>query len=201
MFDFDFDIDIEPDNSIEIDNSIFGVIKNYLNINSETIIIILGLLLYYFNYLSTEKFLITNIIITSFVLAVYDLFLKKILLLNVDNDYYKFIINNVITIVVIDLLINIISNGLYHNQKLCFINYFNLAFACFFYETIVYKLFNYNGLCNERLRSITKTIMRLATIHLLSNFLNGTPYDKSWFDFSFGQIFNFSFFNTVFSEH
>ena len=180
---------------------IYEFIQDIIGIKPEAIIIILGLLLYYFNYLSTEKFLFTNIIITSFVLAVFDLFLKKILLLNVSNDYYKFIINNVITIVVIDLLINIIMNGLYNNEKLCFINYFNLAFACFFYETIVYKLFNYNGLCNERLRNITKTIMRLVTIHILSNFLNGKPYDKSWFDFSFGQIFNFSFFNTVFSEY
>ena len=115
--------------------------------------------------------------------------------------YYKFVINNVITIVIIDLLINVINNGLYSNDQLCPFYYFNLAFACFFYETIVYKLFNYNELCNERLRSITKTIMRLATIHILSNFLNGKPYDSKWFDFSFGQIFNFSFFNTVFAEY
>lgn len=178
-----------------------GTIEEITGLNSEIIVVILGLLLYYFNYLSEEKFLITNIIITSFVLAVFDLFLKKILLFNVSNDYYRFVINNVITIVVIDLLINIITNGLYHNEKLVFVNYFNLAFACLFYETIVYKLFDYNSLCNQRLRSITKTIMRLATIHILSNFLNGNSYDGKWFDFSFGQIFNFSFFNTVFSEN
>lgn len=178
-----------------------GTIEEITGINSEMLVLILGILLYYFNYLSTEKFLITNIIITSFVLAVFELFLKKILLFNVSNDYYKFIVNNVITIVVIDLLINIITNGLFHNEKLCFLNYFNLAFACYFYETIVYKLFNYNSLCNQRLRSISKTIMRLTTIHILSNFLNGQPYDSKWFDFSFGQIFNFSFFNTVFSEN
>lgn len=178
-----------------------GTIEEITGLNSEIIVVILGLLLYYFNYLSEEKFLITNIIITSFVLAVFDLFLKKLILFNVSNDYYKFVINNVITIVVIDLLINIITDGLYHNDKLIFVNYFNLAFACLFYETIVYKLFNYNSLCNQRLRSITKTIMRLTTIHILSNFLNGMPYDSKWFNFSFGQIFNFSFFNTVFSEN
>ena len=181
--------------------SVTDVLEDIININSETMVLILGLLLYYFNYLSTEKFLITNIIITSFVLAIFDLFLKKILLLNVSNDYYKFVVNNVITIVIIDLLANVITDGLYNNDKLCPVYYFNLAFACFFYETIVYKLFNYNELCNERLRSITKTIMRLATIHILSNFLNGNPYDSKWFDFSFGQIFNFSFFNTVFAEY
>ena len=82
--------------------SVTDVLEDIININSETMVLILGLLLYYFNYLSTEKFLITNIIITSFVLAIFDLFLKKILLLNVSNDYYKFVINNVITIVIID---------------------------------------------------------------------------------------------------
>jgi hypothetical protein len=175
-------------------------VEKITGINPDFIIIILGALLYYFNYLAEKKYLITNIIITSFVLAVFDLFLKKLLLFNVSDDYYKFVVNNVITIVVIDLLINVITNGLYNNQKLTFANYFNLAFACFFYETIVFKLFNYNNLCTQRLRTITKTIMRLATIHILSNLLNGYSYDEMWFDFSFGQIFNFCFFNTVFNN-
>ena len=176
-------------------NNIFG---SLIGIESEFILIILGLLLYYFHYLSEQKFLITNIIITSFVLATYDIFLKKILLFAVTDDYYKLIINNMITIVVIDFLINYIKDN--SNPNLNYIYYFNLAFGCLFYETIVHKLYNYNGLCNKRLRSITKTIMRLATIHILSNFLNGKDYDKSWFDFSFGQIFNFALFDTVFSE-
>ncbi len=178
-----------------------GIIQDVMGINSEVYVLILGLLLYYFNYLSEQKFLITNIIISSFTIAVFDLFLRKILLLNVTNDYYKFIINNIISIVSIDLIRNIITNGLYKNEKLCFITYFNLAFSCFFYETIVFKLYNYNSLCNERLRSMAKTIMRLATIHILSNYLNGKPYDLAWFDFSFSQIFNFSFFTTVFSDN
>lgn len=182
-------------------SSLNKTIEDTIGISSETMVIILGILLFYFNYLSTEKFLITNIIITSFVLAIFDLFLKKILLFNVSNDYYKFVINNVITIIIIDLLSNVITNGLYNNDKLCIITYFNLAFACFFYETIVHKLFNYNSLCNDRLRTITKTVMRLATIHILSNFLNGKSFDGKWFDFSFGQIFNFSFFTTVFAEY
>lgn len=176
-------------------NNIFGSI---IGIQSEFLLIILGLALYYFHYLSEQTFLITNIIITSFVLATYDIFLKKILLFSVTDDYYKLIINNIITIVVIDFLINYIKDN--SNSKLNFINYFNLAFACLFYETIIFKLYNYNGLCNKRLRSITKTIMRLATIHILSNFLNGNDYDKTWFDFSFSQIFNFALFDTVFSE-
>lgn len=179
--------------------SLNNAFEQMIGVNTDIIIIILGALLYYFNYLSEKRYLITNIIITTFVLAVFDLFLKKILLFNVSNDYYKFVVNNMITIVVIDLLINVITNGLYNNPKLTFVNYFNLAFACFFYETIVFKLFNYNNLCTQRLRTITKTIMRLATIHILSNFLNGYAYDEIWFDFSFGQLFNFCFFTTVFN--
>lgn len=173
-------------------------IINIFGINPEIYVVILGGLLYYFHYLSDEKFLLTNIIITSFVLAVFDLFLKKVLLFAVNDDYYKFIINNIITIVVIDFLIISIKD--ISHQNLTIINYFNLAFACLFYETIVFKLYNYNGLCNHRLRSCTKIIMRLATVHILSNFLNDKPYDKDWFDFSFGQICNFAFFTTVFSD-
>ena len=178
--------------------SLNNILSSITGIDMEFLLIILGLALYYFHYLSEQTFLITNIIITSFVLATYDIFLKKILLFSVTDDYYKLIINNMITIVVIDFLINYIKQN--SDPNLNFVYYFNLAFGCLFYETIVHKLYNYNGLCNKRLRSITKTIMRLATIHILSNFLNGSDYDKSWFDFSFGQIFNFALFDTVFSE-
>ena len=173
-------------------NKLFGIDIEYQ-------LIILGLALYYFHYLNEQQFLITNIIITSFVLATYDVFLKKILLFSVTDDYYKFVINNIITIVVIDFLINFIKNS--SNPNLNFIYYFNLAFGCLFYETIVFKLYNYNGLCNKRLRSVTKTILRLATIHIISNLLNDKDYDKTWFDFSFSQIFNFALFDTVFSEN
>jgi FlaA1/EpsC-like NDP-sugar epimerase len=174
------------------------IVGNLLYIEPEMLIIVLGISLYYLHYLSEQQFLITNIIITSFVLACYDLFLKKILLFSVVDDYYKLVINNIITIVVIDFLINFIRDTT--APKLNFIYYFNLAFACLFYETIIFKLYNYNGLCNKRLRDMTKVIMRLATIHILSNFLNGGEYDKSWFDFSFAQIFNFALFDAVFSE-
>lgn len=174
------------------------LLNDFCGINSEILLIILGLIMYYLHYLSEQKFLITNIIIVSFVLACYDLFLKKIFLFSVIDDYYKLVINNIITIVVIDFLINFIKDTT--NPNLNFIYYFNLAFACLFYETIIFKLYNYNGLCNKRLRDMTKVILRLATIHILSNFLNGNNYDKSWFDFSFAQIFNFAFFDSVFSE-
>lgn len=167
-------------------------------ITPEIMIVLLGILLYYFQYyLKEDKFLLTNIIVTSFVLAIFDVYLKKILLFSVDNDYYKFVVNNVITIVVINFLIYFVKSS---SEPRSILFYFNFGFACLFYETIVFKLYNYNGLCNQRLRSVTKTIMRLATIHVLSNFLNGGNYDKTWFDMSFSQIFNFALFDTVFSE-
>lgn len=178
--------------------SLYKHILNISNIDENVLIIILGLLLYFFNYYFEQKYLITNIIITCFVLAVYDTYLKQILLFNVEDDYYKFVINNIITIVVIDLLITIIKNS--SSDRLSFMNYFNLAFACLFYETIIFKMYNYNNMCNQQLRNITKTILRLTTIHILSNFLNDKPYDKTWFDFSFGQMFNFALFNSAFDN-
>ena len=178
--------------------SLNKIIGDMIGVNPEILIVILGIAMYYLHYLSNQQFLITNIIITSFVLACYDLFLKKILLFGVIDDYYKLVINNIITIVVIDFLITFIKDT--SNPKLNFISYFNIAFACLFYETIIFKLYNYNGLCNKRLRDMTKVIMRLATIHILSNFLNDGEYNKTWFDFSFAQVFNFALFDAVFSE-
>ena len=180
------------------DKSIHTIINDLLGIHPEYFLIILGLALYYFHYLNYQQFIFTSIIITSFVLASYDLFLKKLLLFSVTDEYYKLIINNIITIVVIDFLINIIKDS--SNSNLNFVYYFNIAFACLFYETIIFKLYNYNNLYNKRLRSCTKIILRLATIHILSNFLNGADYDKTWFDFSISQILNFGLFETVFSE-
>ena len=175
------------------------VISDLTNINLEYIIIILGIMLYNFHYMTPGKFLYTNIIITCFVLAIYDTVLKHILLLHVNNDYYRFIINNIITIVVIDFLIYIIKNDINGKKKTVFY-YFNLAFACFFYETIIFKLYNYNNLINNKLRKMTKTILRLATISILSAYLNNEPYDKQWFDYSFGLMFNFLFFQSVFEN-
>ena len=175
-----------------------NILVTLFNINEELIILISGFVIYYFHYLVPQKSILINIIITTFALAIFDVFLKHILLLHVDNDYYKFVINNVITIVVIDFLIYTIRSD---NNDKSFMNYFNLAFACLFYETIVFKLYNYNNLCNQRLRTITKTIMRLATIHIFSNFLDQKPFNEEWFNFSFAQIFNFSLFNIVFTEN
>ena len=174
-----------------------NILASLFNINEELLILILGFFLYNYYYLLERKSIFLNIVITSFVLAIFDVFLKKILLFNIDNNYYKFVINNVITIVVIDFLIFCIHGNL---KDKSYWNYLNLAFGCLFYETIVFKLYNYNNLCNQRLRTITKTIMRLATIHILSNFMGNLPFDKEWFDNSFAQLFNFSMFNIVFEN-
>lgn len=174
-----------------------NIMANLLNINEELLILIAGFFLYNFHFLLERKSILINIVITSFVLAIFDVFLKQLLLFNVDNSYYQLVINNVITIVIIDFLIFFIHGNLKNKS---YWNYFNLAFACLFYEMIVFKLYNYNNLCNQRLRNITKTIMRLTTIHIFSNFLDQKPFDEEWFNFSFGQIFNFSLFNIVFID-
>jgi hypothetical protein len=176
-----------------------SAIQQFTQLDEELIVLILGLLLYYFHYFYKDNiFIITNIIITTFVVSLYDVFIRKILLFNVCDEYYKLVINNTITIIIISFLSTIIKN--FNDNNLNFVYYFNLAFACFFYETIVFKLYNYNNICDTRLRNVTKTIMRLATIHIMSSFLNDTDFNKKWFDFSFGQLFNFALFNTVFIE-
>lgn len=174
-----------------------NIIADLFNISDELFILIGGFFLYNYHYLLGQKSIFVSIIITSFVLAIFELFLRQTLLFNVDNNYFKFVINNVITIVVIDFLIYFINGTL---KDKTYWNYLNLAFACVFYETIIFKLYNYNNLCNQKLRNITKTILRLATIHILSNFLDQKPFDEQWFNFSFGQLFNFSLFNIVFVD-
>jgi hypothetical protein len=141
---------------------------------------------------------INNIVATCFVLAIFDVVFKKILLLDNKNNYYCFIINNIITIISIYMLTFIIKKN-YDNFNLVF--FFNLAFACLFYETIIFKLYNYNNFYNKRLRTFTKLIIRLATIHIIMNFLNNKEYDEEWFNLSFSQIIQFSLFEILFCEH
>ena len=176
---------------------IFLFIKEKAGIPEIFQFIILGCIIIYFNNYISNKFIL-NLIITTFVVAFFDIYLKNIILFAVNNNYYKFIINNIITIVMIDLLFSLIKEQ--NLSEITFIKYFNIGFACLFYETIIFKFFNYNSLCNGKLRTITKTIIRLATIHILSNFLNDKDYDIEWFDFSTSQIFNFSLFNIAFTD-
>jgi hypothetical protein len=83
-------------------------------------------------------------------------------------------------------------------EKITFERFSYLAFACFFYELIVFKLYNYNNLCNQKLRTMTKTIMRLATVYILSNYLIDGKFDKDWFDISTAGLLNFSLYNLIF---
>jgi hypothetical protein len=171
------------------------IITSTTGLSPEVLTIFLGitLLLFYDNL-----YILKNIMLTTFVLAIFDLYLKKFLLLQANNDYHIFIINNVITIVTIDILVKSVHDK--NHEKLTFINYLNIAFACLFYETIVFKLYNYNNLSNKRLRSVTKTIIRLSTINILATFLSDQKFDQEWFNFALSQIFSFSLFNTIFEE-
>ena len=168
-------------------------LKDILNIDENAIVVILGIIILILKQYNST--LILNIIITTFIVAIFDLYLKQILLFSQNDDYYIFIINNIITIITINFFIYLMRD-LY--EKITFSNFFYIAFACFFYETIVFKLFNYNNMCNNRLRKMTKTLMRLATIHILGSYLNGEELDKKWFDYSFAQLINFSLFNIIF---
>ena len=85
------------------------ILEKITKLEQKYIIIILSLLLYYINFYTSNTFIFTNIIITTLVLAIFDVFLKKYLLLNVKNEYYAFVINNVITIVVINIMIAILT--------------------------------------------------------------------------------------------
>lgn len=178
--------------------SINNTLMEITGISQEYILVFFGGILYYFNFLSNQKSILIDIITTAFVLGIFDVFIKKLFLTNINNEYHQIILNNILTIVIIDFLFYLIKGNDKETKNIN--NYFNLAFACLFYETIVFKLYNYNNLCNQKLRSITKVIMRLATIHILSNYLNGKSYDDIWFNFSFAQIFNVSLFNTVFTN-
>jgi hypothetical protein len=168
-------------------------IQSFINIDVNIIIIFLGFSIYILKQYDIK--IITNILITAFILAIFDVYLKSILLFDQKDDYYIFIINNIITILVINLFVYLI-NGMY--EKITFERFSYLAFACFFYELIVFKLYNYNNLCNQKLRTMTKTIMRLATVYILSNYLIDGKFDKDWFDISTAGLLNFSLYNLIF---
>ena len=178
-------------NIVNIIQEISGLNKNYL-------FILTGIILFYFNYINPQKNIIINIFITCFVLVIFDIFIKDNIKINIDDNYYKLIINNTIVILVIDLLFFVFrSNFDYMN----FTYFFNVAISSIFYETIIFKLYNYNSLCNSRLRSASKITMRLGTIHVLSNFLSNKAFDQNWFNFVFPQLFNIILFEILFNEN
>jgi hypothetical protein len=166
-------------------------------LDNKVYIVLLGIILYFLNIYKWQDGLLINILVTTFCLALFDVFLKNILLFNITDNYYIFIVNNIITILTINIMFYIFKQKY---DKISFTNLINIAFSCLFYETIIFKLYNYNNLCNNKLRVMTKTIMRLATVHILSNYLNDSDFDKKWFDFALAQITNYSLFNAVFEN-
>jgi hypothetical protein len=174
------------------------IIQDISGINKNNLLILTGIIFFYFNFFNSQKNIVINIFITCFALIVFDLFIKDAIKINITDNYYNLIINNTIVILVIDLLFFIFrKNYDYMN----FNYFFNVAFASVFYETIIYKLYNYNSLCNSRLRTISKITMRLGTIHILSNFLSNKAFDIAWFNFAFPQLFNIILFEIIFNEN
>lgn len=162
-------------------------------IDTNIVMLFLGIFIYFIR--KYENHLLVNILITAFVLSLFDLYLKKIFLFDQKDDYYIFIMNNIITILCVNLLIYIIK-GMF--DKITIERFSYLAFSCFFYEMIVFKLYNYNNLCNHKLRVMTKTIMRIATTYILTAYLMDEKFDEKWFNYSMAQLLNFSLYNLIF---
>lgn len=169
-------------------------ISDMLELDEEILMVITGLLILYFKYNDYGHSLLLNIIIISFILSIFDIYLKKIVAKFTDDSFNGFILNNIITILIINLLFYIIAG---YNEKLTLLNFISLTFGYLFYEFIVFKLYDYNNMCNGNFRHITKTVMKLACVHILSAFINGDPYDYKWFNYSFSQIINFGLFNQI----
>jgi hypothetical protein len=174
------------------------ILQDISGMNKKNLLILTGIVFVYFNYLNPKKSIIINIFITCFVLIIFDLFIKDVIKVNIADNYYNLIINNTIIILVIDLIFFIFRSNY---DFLNFTYFFNVAFASIFFETIIFKLYNYNSLCNSRLRTISKITMRLGTIHILSNFLSNKAFDEAWFNFSFAQLFNIILFEVLFNEN
>ena len=178
--------------------NLLNIMQEISGLNNNYLFILTGVVLFYFNYINPQKNIIINIFITCFILVIFDLFIKDNIKIKIDDNYYNLIINNTIVILVIDLLFFIFrSNFDYIN----FTYFFNVTISIIFYETIIFKLYNYNSLCNSRLRSASKITMRLGTIHILSNFLSNKAFDQNWFNFVFPQLFNILLFEILFNEN
>jgi hypothetical protein len=174
-----------------------NVVEKIVPFDRNILLLIVGTILLYSSYNSIDNLMI-NIFIILFVLIIFDIFIKDNIKINIENKYHKLILNNTIVILTIDLLF-LIFKGDYKSIQF---NYFaSIAFSNIFYETVVFKLNNYNNLCTSRLRTVSKITTRMATIHILSNFLNNKPYDLDWFNFSFPQLFNIIILEIFFNEN
>jgi hypothetical protein len=174
-----------------------NVVEKIVPFDRNILLLIIGAILLYASYNSINN-LMNNIFIILFILIIFDIFIKDNIIKNLDNKYHKLIINNTIILLTIDLLYLIFKG----NYKAIQFSYFvSIAFSNIFYETVIFKLNNYNNLCTSRLRTVSKITARMATIHILSNFLNNKPYDLEWFNFSFPQLFNIIILEIFFNEN
>jgi hypothetical protein len=174
-----------------------NIVEKIVPFDRNILLLIIGAILLYASYNSINS-LMHNIFIILFVLIIFDIFIKDYIIKNLDNKYYKLILNNTLVILTIDLLY-FIFKGDYGKIKF---NYFaSVALSNIFYETIVFKINKYNNLCTSRLRTISKVTARMATIHIFSNFLINKPYDLEWFNFSFPQLFNIIILEIFFNEN
>lgn len=174
-----------------------NVVENIVPFDRNILLLIFGSILLYSSYNSIDNLMI-NIFIILFVLIIFDIFIRDNIRINMDNKYHKLIINNTIVILTIDFLF-LLFKGEY---KLLKLDYFaSIAFSNIFYETVIFKLNNYNNLCTSRLRVTSKIVSRFATIHILSNFLNNKPYDINWFNFSVPQLLNIIILEILFNEN
>jgi hypothetical protein len=174
-----------------------NVVEKIVPVDRNILLLIVGAILLYSSYNSINN-LMYNIFIILFILIIFDIFVKDNIKINLDNKYHKLILNNTIIILVIDLLY-LLFNGDYKAIKFSY--FASIAFSNIFYETIIFKLNYYNNLCTSRLRTLSKITARMATIHILSNFLNNKPYDSEWFNFSFPQLFNIIILEIFFNEN
>lgn len=174
-----------------------NVVEKIVPFDQNILLLIFGSILLYSSYNSIDNLMI-NIFIILFVLIIFDIFIRENIRINMDNKYHKLIINNTLVILTIDFLF-LLFKGEY---KLLRLDYFaSIAFSNIFYETVIYKLNNYNNLCTSRLRTVSKLTTRLATIHILSNFLCNKSYDKDWFNFSVPQLLNIIILEIFFNEN
>jgi len=173
-----------------------NVVEKMVPFDKNIILLVVGAILLYSSYNSINN-LMNNIFIILFVLIIFDIFIKDNIRINLNNKYHKLILNNTIIIIVIDLLYFILKGDY---KSIQFEYFASIAFSNIFYETVIYKLNNYNNLCTSRLRTVSKITARMATIHILSNFISNKLYDLDWFNFSFPQLFNIIILEIFFNE-
>jgi len=173
------------------------IIKDILNMPDELIILSLSILVILFKVYCPPNIILYNILLLTLAISVFEVFIKKFVLFKVKNEFHKFVMNNVISIVIINFIMYMFNNDLNKNN---IINLLYIAISCLFYELIIYKLHSYNDYCNSRLRSLAKTTMRLTTIHIMTTYLQNGNFDELWYIESVSQLASILLMNTIFTN-